>query len=97
VNASRNGWRYRATVASRAVAAAGGGYLVAALFAAATARLLPGSRVEAVLPGTIGAFLMMPAVAIWSFLASTAGRAWIGILSVSAIMAVIILVAGPPA
>lgn len=92
----RHGWRYRANVAGRAAAAVLGGYAVAALFAAASARLLPLPRVEAVLPGTMLAFLVIPGIAIWSFLARSVVRAWAGILIVAILMALSTWLAGPP-
>lgn len=95
--AARRGWRYRANVAARTAAAVLGGYAVAALFAAAIARLLPLPRIEAVLPGTMLAFFVMPGVAIWAFLARSATRAWAGILILAALLAALAWLAGPPA
>jgi len=97
VSRARTGWRYRANVAARAAAAVVGGYTVAALFAAASARLLPLPRVEAVLPGTMLAFFVLPGVAIWAFLARSAARAWAGVLIAAAILAAAAWLAGPPA
>ena len=94
---ARRGWRYRANIAGRSMAAALGGYVVAALFAAASARLLPLPKVEAVLSGTMLAFLIVPAVAIWAFLARSLVRAWGGILIVAAMLAAAAWLAGPPA
>lgn len=97
MSAARRGWRYRANVAARTAAAALGGYAIAALFAAASARLLPMPRVEAVLPGTMLAFLVLPGVAIWAFLARSAARAWAGIVLVALLLAAATWIMGPPA
>jgi len=97
VRAARRGWRYRANVAARAAAAALGGYAIAALFAAASARLLPLPRVEAMLPGTMLAFLVVPGVAVWAFLARSAARAWAGVVLVAALLAAAAWIMGPPA
>lgn len=94
---ARTGWRYRTNVLARAAAAVVGGYAVAALFAAASARLLPLPRVEAVLPGTMLAFFVLPGVAIWAFLARSAARAWAGVLIAAAALAAAAWLAGPPA
>ncbi|WNO54591.1 ketohydroxyglutarate aldolase [Stakelama saccharophila] len=95
-NRRRSGWRYRANVAARTIAALVGGYVVAALFAFATARLIPLARVEAVMPGTLLAFLVAPGVAIWAFLARSATRALAGVVGVAAILALLGWMAGPP-
>ena len=94
---ARRGWRYRGNVAGRTAAAIFGGYAVAALFAAASARLLPLPRAEAVLPGTMLAFFVMPGVVIWAFLARSVVRAWLGILLIATILAAAAILAGPPA
>lgn len=97
MRAARRGWRYRANVAVRAAAAGAGGYAIAALFAAASARLLPLPRVEAMLPGTMLAFLVMPGIAIWVFLARSATRACAGIVLVAVLLAAAVWMMGPPA
>ncbi len=75
----RRGWRYRANVAARVVAGTVGAYAVAACLAMAVARLFPAARVDAVIAGTLLAFLAAPAVAIWAFLARGPLRAWAGV------------------
>lgn len=94
---SRAGWRYRANVAARVGAGTIGAYAVAALFAAALARLLPMSRVEAIVPATLLAFCMGPAVTLWAFLARGPWRAWAGVILPGAIFAAIAWLAGAPA
>lgn len=93
----RQGWRYRANVAARVVAGTIGAYAVAALFAAALARLLPMPRAEAVIPATLLAFFVGPAVTIWAFLARGPWRAWAGVIALGAALAAIAWFAGAPA
>jgi hypothetical protein len=74
--------RYRLAIASRTVAAIGGGYALAAGFAAALslalAHFMP--RVEAVLTATMLAWLAYAMAAGWAFYARTAWSAWGGTL-----------------
>ena len=74
--------RYRLAVASRALAAVGGGYSLAAGFTAALSLLLAQSmpRVEAVLTATMLAWLVYAMAAGWAFYARTAWGAWGGTL-----------------
>ena len=58
--------RHRLAVASRAVAAIGGGYAVAALSAAAIALWWPASRAEAALGGTLASFLVFAGAVVWA-------------------------------
>ena len=80
VRAARADWRYRLAVASRAVAAIGGGYALASAFTGALslalAQLVP--RVEAVLMATMLAWLAYAIAAGWAFYARTAWGAWAG-------------------
>jgi hypothetical protein len=71
-------------VASRALAAIGGGYVLAALSAAALAVFLPLARVDAALTATMLSFLVFACAVIWVFAARTATRAWVGLLLPSA-------------
>ncbi|HLU69694.1 MAG TPA: DUF3649 domain-containing protein [Fibrobacteria bacterium] len=72
--------RYRFGVGARAAAALLGGYALASLASAFTALALPVPRAEAILAGNMLALVVYPAVAVWSFLAASAGRAWAGLL-----------------
>lgn len=82
MKAARVDWRYRLTITSRAVAAIGGGYALAAGFTAALslalAQWMP--RVEAVLTATMLAWLAYAMAAGWAFYARTAWGAWGGTL-----------------
>lgn len=69
----------RLALASRAAAAIVGGYALSALAAAVTALALPAPRAEAVVAGTLLAFVVYPAAVLWVFAAATATRAWIGL------------------
>ncbi|MDH4744118.1 DUF3649 domain-containing protein [Sphingomonas sp. CBMAI 2297] len=93
----RAGWRYRANVAARTAAGTVGAYAVAALFAAALARVLPMPKVEAIMPATLLAFLVGPAVTLWAFLARDPWRAWAGVILPAALFAAIGWLAGAPA
>ncbi|BDB26143.1 DUF3649 domain-containing protein [Cupriavidus sp. P-10] len=73
------GWRYRAGVASRAVAAIAGGYALAALSTAALAVSLPLPRPEAVTAATLLSFAVYAAAAVWVFAVRHAWRAWAGL------------------
>lgn len=82
MKAARVDWRYRLAITSRAVAAIGGGYALAAGFTAALslalAQWMP--RVEAVLTATMLAWLAYAMAAGWAFYARTAWGAWGGTL-----------------
>ncbi|RZJ12428.1 MAG: DUF3649 domain-containing protein [Acidovorax sp.] len=82
MKAARVDRRYRIAIASRALAAVGGGYALAAGFTAALSLLLAQSmpRVEAVLTATMLAWLMYAIAAGWAFYARTAWGAWGGTL-----------------
>lgn len=87
-----DGLRYRLAVASRAVAAIGGGYGLSALWAAALALHLPGSRADAVITATLIAYVIYTLAAIWVFAVRSAWRAWGGLLAAAALPAVLLLV-----
>jgi len=93
----RRGWRYRGNVAVRALAATVGAYGVAACLAMAVARLGAGGRIDAVIAGTLCAYLAMPAVAIWAFLARGPWRAWGGVIVLAVLFGGLAWMIGPPA
>lgn len=95
--AERHGWRYRANVATRAVAGTVGAYTVAACLDMAVARLFPGGRIDGVVAGMLFAFLAVPAVAIWAFLARGPLRALAGVIVAAALFGGAAWLAGPPA
>lgn len=71
--------RYRAAVASRAVAAIGGSYLLSAACAAVGARALVWlgvARADAALGMTLLAFILYAVAAMWAFGCASAWRAW---------------------
>ncbi len=82
---SSTSWRYRLAVASRALAAIGGGYLLTALATTLLATCLPQSRAEATITATLLAFAVFCGVVIWVFAARSAWRAWVGVLAPSAL------------
>ncbi|HWU98500.1 MAG TPA: DUF3649 domain-containing protein [Oxalicibacterium sp.] len=72
--------KYRLSVFSRAVAAIGGGYVVAALSTALLASLLPMAPADAVMSATMLSFAVYTCAVIWVFAARTAWHAWIGLV-----------------
>lgn len=66
-------------VASRWVAAIGGGYALAALSSVVLALTLTLPREEAVMAASMPAFLIFAAAVVWAFCARTAWLAWAGI------------------
>ena len=81
---------YRLGVASRAVAAIGGGYALGALASASLALFLPTSRLEASLTGTLASFVVYALAVMWVFAARTAWRAWLGLLIPCAVLGVVL-------
>ncbi|RIX78657.1 DUF3649 domain-containing protein [Acidovorax cavernicola] len=75
--------RYFWAVASRAIAAVGGGYGLSASVAAALSIFLPLAgmdRANAVMTATMLAFVAHAVAALWAFGCATALRAWLGIV-----------------
>lgn len=96
VKQRHRGWRYSANVALRTLAGTVGAYLVAALAAAMLARTLPLSRAEAVTTGTMIAFLVVPGVALWAFLARGPWRALAGVGVAALALGAVAWLAGQP-
>ena len=93
----RRGWRYRGNVAARVLAGTLGAYVVASCLAMAVARLFAGGRIDAVIGGTLCAYLAVPAVAIWAFLARGPWRAWAGVVVLVALFGGLAWMIGPSA
>jgi len=85
------GLHYRLGVASRALAAIGGGYGVGALAAAVLALALPASRAEAAVTGTLVSFLVYAVAVMWVFAARSAGRAWLGLVLPALVLGLVLL------
>jgi len=83
--------RYRLAVASRAVAAIGGGYALSATAAALLAILLPMAPAEAVITATLLSFIVFCCAVLWVFAARTAWRAWAGIVLPGAVLGLILV------
>ncbi|SAI60860.1 membrane protein [Bordetella trematum] len=81
--------RYRFAVASRALAAIGGGYALASAAAACLAVWLPMSRVDAVVTAQMLAFVVYACGVIWVFATYSAWRAWGGIMVPTALLALL--------
>jgi len=74
--------RYRWAVASRALAAIGGGYALAAVFAAGAGLALARAGMErgsAAQLATMLAFVVQATAALWAFGCASTRRAWLGI------------------
>jgi len=83
--------RSKLGVASRAVAAIGGGYALGGLSAAVLALWLPTTPAEAALTGTLASFVVYVCAVMWVFAARTASRAWIGLAVPAALLGVLLL------
>jgi hypothetical protein len=79
---------YRLAVASRIVAAALGGYVLAALASICLAWTLPLTRPEAVVSSMMLAFVVYLIVVLWCFACRSAWRAWAGIALPGLLLAV---------
>lgn len=88
------GLRYRAAVASRAVAAIAGGYLLSWLAVRAFALGLPMSPVDNVVAATLVGLAVYPCAVMWVFAAATPARAWLGLGGACALVQLAILVLG---
>jgi hypothetical protein len=81
--------RYRWAVASRAMAAALGGYALASATAAGVGLALARSgsnSVDAVLWATMLGFVVHAMAALWAFGCANARRAWLGIVAPTALL-----------
>lgn len=85
---------YRVGVASRALAAIGGGYAVSALAVAALAIGLPGREVDRVVAATLTGLVVYPCAVMWCFATRTALRAWLGLLAAGLLLGAVILLGG---
>ncbi len=77
------------SIASRVLAAAAGGYALAAAVAASAATTLPGPRAEAALIGIMLGFVAYAAAMLWAFAARSAARAWIGLALPAALLGLV--------
>ncbi|MDH0862937.1 DUF3649 domain-containing protein [Mitsuaria sp. GD03876] len=88
-------WRYRAAVASRAVAALGGGYALASALAAAVALhlqpLLSDNRAEATIAGVMLGFVAYAVAIMTAFTARSAWRAWAWVLGPALLLGATVL------
>jgi len=87
-------WRYRGGVTARAVAAIGGGYMLAALGGALIALALPLPRADAVTIATLLAFVIYPCVILWVFATSSALRACVGVAATCAVLGMVLWLVG---
>lgn len=80
---------YRLAVASRVVAAALGGYALASAATVLLALAWPGPQAQALLWASMLSFAIYSVVVIWVFMARSATRAWGGVVSITAVLAVL--------
>nr|WP_225213978.1 DUF3649 domain-containing protein [Comamonas avium] len=84
--------RYRLAVASRVLAAFGGGYGLSAVFAAACGlvcvRWLGVTRADAVTLSTMLSFVVFTVAVLWAFACSSSRKAWLGIVVPAAVLGV---------
>lgn len=91
-------WRYRLAVLSRTGAAAGGGYVLAAVAAGSLGVLFAAGgmpRVQAVMAGTLLSFLVQVCAVLWAFGCASAARAWAGIAVPTVALALLGTVVSP--
>ena len=81
----------RLAILSRVCAAVAGGYTLAALSAAWLSLVLPLSRVEATVAGTLISIAVYVVAIMWAFAAATARRAWLGVMAPAAVLLTLIL------
>jgi hypothetical protein len=92
--------RYRWSVASRAVAAVGGGYVAASLFNLAVPLLLAQfgvNQAQALLAATTASFLLYGAIIMAVFHARSATRAWAWLVGSALPLGIVILLLLPGA
>lgn len=85
---------YRMAVASRALAAVLGGYVVAALASVCLTMWLPMARADAVVTGMMMSFVAYLCAVLWCFACRSAWRAWSGLIVASLLLAALAALAG---
>lgn len=78
---------YRLAVASRVVAAALGGYALTSAATVLLALVWPAPQTQAMLWASMLSFAIYSVVVIWVFMARSATRAWVGVVSITAVLA----------
>ncbi|MHC8322224.1 DUF3649 domain-containing protein [Pseudomonas sp. GB2N2] len=78
---------HRLAVTSRVLAAVLGGYIVAALASVSLSLWVPMARADAVVTGMMTSFLAYLSAVIWCFACRSAGRAWLGLMVSSLMLA----------
>ncbi|MBB1629563.1 DUF3649 domain-containing protein [Cupriavidus sp. UME77] len=82
--------RYRLGVASRVVAAIGGGYVLAAVATGLLAVVMPMPPAEAVMTATLLSFSLYACAVLWVFAAGSAWRAWAGVAVPAVVLGVLL-------
>ncbi|VVM79483.1 hypothetical protein PS645_02190 [Pseudomonas fluorescens] len=78
---------YRMAVASRALAAVLGGYVVASLASVSLTLWLPMARADAAVTGMMTSFVAYLCAVLWCFACHSACRAWFGLIVASLLLA----------
>lgn len=86
---------HRRAIAYRTIAAVGGGYAFASVTSIFLSRVLPLPRAEAVMTAVLLSFCAYTVAVVWVFAARTAIRAWLGLLTLTALFAGIAWIIGP--
>lgn len=81
--------RYRWLVASRVIGAAIGGYALVSAASVLMALVLPLPQAQAVLASMMISFILYVVVVIWAFSTRSVARVWWGILSMTAVLALL--------
>jgi len=92
--------RHRLNVLSRVLAAAIGGYALAAVATACLSVVLPLPRADAAFLATLLSFFVHACVVIWAFAVRSSMHVWIGITGAIAVLALVAIVtraSGAPA
>lgn len=82
------------SLTSRIAAALFGGYALTYFSAAVLAKLLPVARSEAVVIALLSGLIIYAAAIMWVFSASSARRAWLGLMFIAAVSAAIAYLPG---
>ncbi|MET4576391.1 DUF3649 domain-containing protein [Ottowia thiooxydans] len=81
---------YRLAVASRVLAAVIGGYALTSVMVMLLSVIWPAPRAQAVMWASMLSFALYAAVTVWVFATSSATRAWVGLLTATAVVALLL-------
>lgn len=87
---------YRWSVASRILAAVVGGYALASSVTVLLALVWPLPKAQALLAATMLSFALYAVIVIWVFTTRSATRAWLGLITATALVAALAALAHQP-